>query len=218
MAVCRDKFHLQIDVMAGKSITITLNGTTDLPPGKIAAVVTSLEMWARPFPQPDPPGCEELALERIDPSDVDRYLSIYRVLGERWMWFSRLVIPRAEVAAILAQDGVEAYAVRKDGQDAGLLELDWCIPGECELAFLGLDDLLIGTGAGRWLMNQAIARAWTKPISRFWVHTCSFDYPSAPQFYQRSGFVPFKIGIEVADDPRKTGHLPVTAVAHVPIV
>jgi GNAT superfamily N-acetyltransferase len=218
MAVCRDKFQLQIDFMAGKSITIMLNGTTDLPPGKIAAVVTSLEMWARPFPQPDPPGCEELVLERIDPCDVDRYLSIYRVLGERWMWFSRLVIPRAEVAAILAQDGVEAYVVRKDGQDAGLLELDWRIPGECELAFLGIDEPLIGTGVGRWVMNQAIAMAWTKPISRFWVHTCSFDHPSASQFYQRSGFVPFKTGIEVADDPRKRGHLPVTAVAHIPII
>ncbi len=204
--------------MTGKSITLTLNGTTDLPPGKMAAIVTSLEMLVRPTPRPDPSGCEGLALERIDPADIDRYLAIYRTLGERWMWFSRLVMPRAEVAAILADDAVEAHAIRKDGRDTGLLELDWRVSGTCELAFFGLYEPLIGTGAGRWLMNRAIAMAWAKPISRFWVHTCSFDHPAAPSFYQRSGFVPFKISVEVADDPRKTGHLAVTAVAHVPVI
>jgi GNAT superfamily N-acetyltransferase len=200
------------------SLTIALDGTTDLPPGKMAAIVTSLHMLALPSPRPDPAGCGALMLERIDPVDINRYLTIYRVLGERWMWFSRLVMPRDEVAAILASSAVEAYAVRVDGRDAGLLELDWRIPDECELAFFGLYEPLIGMGAGRWLMNRAITMAWAKPIRRFWVHTCSFDHPSAPPFYQRSGFTPFKVSIEVADDPRKTGHLPVTAVAHVPMI
>jgi GNAT superfamily N-acetyltransferase len=197
---------------------IALDGTTDLPSGKMAAIVMSLEMLALPSSRPDPAGCDALMLERIDPADIDRYLAIYRILGERWMWFSRLVMPRDEVAAILANPAVEAYAVRVDGRDTGLLELDWHIPDECELAFFGLYEPLIGMGAGRWLMNRAIAMAWARPIRRLWVHTCSFDHPSAPLFYQRSGFRPFKVGVEVADDPRKTGHLPVTAVAHVPMI
>ena len=83
------------------SLSISLTGITDLPPGKIAAIVTSLEMVAAPPVRPDPPGLDGFALEPIEPGDVERYLAIYRVLGERWMWFSRLVKPVAELEAIL---------------------------------------------------------------------------------------------------------------------
>ncbi len=113
---------------------------------------------------------------------------MYRRLGERWMWFSRLVKPRAEVAAILGDANVETYMVRREGEDQGLLELDFRVAGEAELAFFGLDEAVVGKGAGRWLMNRALALAWAKPIGRFWVHTCTLDHPSAPEFYQRSGF------------------------------
>jgi GNAT superfamily N-acetyltransferase len=199
-------------------ITISLNGTTDLPSGKIAAIVTSLEMNVRPAPRPDLAKCSDFSLERISPDDIARYLAIYRVLGERWMWFSRLVMPRHDVAAILHDPAVEAFAVCKDGRDAGLLELDWRVTGACELAFFGLYEEHVGKGAGRWLMNRAIAKAWDRSITRFWVHTCSFDHQSALQFYQRSGFVPCRISVEIVDDPRQTGHLPLSAVAHCPIV
>ena len=41
-------------------------------------------------------------------------------------------------------------------------------------------------------MNRALELAWSRPISRVWVHTCTFDHPSALAFYQRSGFLPFR--------------------------
>jgi hypothetical protein len=66
-------------------------------------------------------------------------------------------------------------------------------------------------------MDQAIARAWAKPISRFWLHTCNFDHPAALAFYRRSGFTPYKMMAEVMDDPRLTGLLPRDAAPHVPI-
>ena len=200
------------------SLSISLDGTTDLPPGKIAAIVTSLEMRARPPVKADPPGTQELALEPIGRDDVQRYLAIYRVLGERWMWFSRLVKPRREIASILADPAVAFFAVRHDGRDVGLLELDFRVAGEGELAFFGLDDSVIGMVAGRWLMNRALERAWSQPIGRFWVHTCTLDHPSAPEFYQRSGFVAFKRGVEVADDPRLAGHMPRDCVPHHPVI
>lgn len=197
---------------------ISLSGTTDLPAGKIAAVVTSLEMTAMPVRRPDPPGSEAFALERLGPEDVARYLAIYRRIGESWLWFSRLLEPRDKVEALLADPKVEAYVLRHDGRDGGLLELDFRTEGEGELSFFGLDEPLLGRGAGRWLMNRALARAWAEPITRFWVHTCTLDHPSAPEFYQRSGFRPFKRGIEVADDPRLSGHLPLAAAPHHPVI
>lgn len=201
-----------------ESFPISLNGTTDLPPGKIAAIVTSLEMLAPPTERPDPPGTEGFALEPIGRADAARYLAIYRLLGERWMWFSRLVRPVAEIEAILADPAIEFFAARFAGRDVGLLELDFRIEGEGELAFFGLDEAVLGKGGGRWLMNRALARAWARPIRRFWVHTCTLDHQGAPEFYQRSGFVPFKRGIEVVDDPRLAGHIPRAAVPHHPVI
>jgi len=200
------------------SLTVSLTGTTDLPSGKIAAVVTSLEMFAQPPERPDPPGTEGFSLDRIDGSDIDRYLDIYRLLGERWMWFSRLVKPRAELAAILSDPAVELYAARFEGRDVGLLELDFRESGEGELAFFGLDEPVVGKGAGRWLMNRALALAWAKPIKRFWVHTCTIDHPGAISFYQRSGFKVFKRGIEIDDDPRLKGQMRADSVPHHPVI
>ena len=82
----------------------------------------------------------------------------------------------------------------------------------------GVTGPLIGTGAGRWLMNRAIEAAWAKPIRRFWVHTCTFDHPAALAFYIRSGFIPFRRQIEVADDPRLDGTLARESASHVPII
>lgn len=200
------------------SLTVSLTGTTDLPPGKIAAVVTSLEMFAQPPERPDPPGTEGFSLDRIDGSDIDRYLDIYRLLGERWMWFSRLVKPRSELAAILSDPAVELYAARFEGRDVGLLELDFRETGEGELTFFGLDEPVVGKGAGRWLMNRALALAWAKPIKRFWVHTCTIDHPGAISFYQRSGFKVFKRGIEIDDDPRLRGQMRADSVPHHPVI
>jgi GNAT superfamily N-acetyltransferase len=201
-----------------QSLSISLSGTTDLPPGKIAAIVTSLEMRAAPPVRPDPPGTEAFALERVGAGDVARYLAIYRRLGERWMWFSRLVKPVAEVEAIIGHPEVLCFAVRHEGRDVGLLELDFRVEGEGELSFFGLDEAVLGRGAGRWLMNRALELAWARPIGRFWVHTCTLDHPSAPEFYQRSGFTVFKRSVEVDDDPRLKGQMRRDCVPHHPVI
>lgn len=200
------------------TIAISLSGTTDLPAGKIAAVVTSLEMLRPPERRPDPPGVEGFSLESIGREDVARYLAVYRLLGERWMWFSRLVKPIDELQAILSDPAVEFFAVRFAGRDVGLLELDFREAGECELVFFGLEESVVGKGAGRWLMNRALERAWARPIGRFWVHTCTLDHQGAVEFYQRSGFTAFKRGVEVADDPRLSGAMPRSAVPHHPVI
>ena len=200
------------------TLPISLTGTTDLPPGKIAAVVTSLEMFAAPPPKADPPGTAWFSLEPLLAADTARYLAIYRILGERWMWFSRLVKPPAHTEAILADPAVQCFVACYEGRDVGLLELDFRVPNEGELAFFGLEASVVGRGAGRWLMNRALELAWQRPISRFWVHTCTLDHQSAPEFYQRSGFVAFKRSIEVDDDPRLGGQMRRDCTPHHPVI
>jgi N-acetylglutamate synthase-like GNAT family acetyltransferase len=112
----------------------------------------------------------------------------------------------------------EVFVLRKDGQDVGLLELDFRTPDVCELAFLGLDAGITGKGLGRALMRTALNLAWSCPIKRMWVHTCTFDHPSALGFYIRSGFKPYAFQVEMQPDPRLTGHLPLNAAPHVPVI
>ena len=82
---------------------------------------------------------------------------------------------------------------------------------------MGWPPSVIGTGAGRMLMNHAIRLAWARPISRFHVHTCTLDHPAALSFYRRSGFAPVRQQIEIAHDPRLTGTLPREAGPHIPV-
>lgn len=193
------------------------SGVTLLPPGKLAAAVTYLAMSAAPPARPDPQLAEPLALERLAGRDVARYLAIFRRIGMRWLWFSRLAMPRARLVRLLDDPGVQAFAVVAQGRDVGLLELDARRKHATELAFLGLDDAVIGRGAGRWLMNRALELAFSRPIARFFVHTCNFDHPGAIGFYERSGFIAERMAVEIADDPRLKGHLPREAAPHVPI-
>ncbi len=199
---------------ADDALSVSLRGVTDLPPGKIAEVVTYLEMLAAPAPREGPAG--GFTLERF--SDLTRYRALFRRVGERWLWMSRLVMREAELRAILDSPGVEAFALRSGGEDIGLLELDFRQADECELAYFGVVPEAIGTGAGRFLMSEAVTRAWARPIRRFWVHTCTHDHPRALAFYQRSGFRAYKRAIEIADDPRLTGHLKRDAALDVPVI
>jgi GNAT superfamily N-acetyltransferase len=193
------------------------DGYHALPPGKLAAVVTSLEMAApAPLrPEPDP---GRFTLRREAEPDVDWYRALFARMGRDWLWFSRLNMSDAELLSVIRNKDVQVYALEAGGRDEGLLELDFREPGVCELAFFAVSREVQGTGAGRWLMNRAIERAWRAPITRLWVHTCTLDHPDALGFYQRSGFKAFARRVEVADDPRLTGKLPPDAAPEVPIL
>lgn len=191
-------------------------GFHDIPADHLAAVVTHLEMTARPDPRPERDA--GLTLRRVDAPDPDWYRALYRSVGEDWLWFSRLTMPEAELQAILNDPKNHVYVLEKEGKEAGLLELDFRQENDCELAFFGLTPGAIGGGAGRWMMNRAIGLAWAEPISRFHVHTCTLDHPAALDFYRRSGFTPVSREIEIAPDPRLTGTLPASAAPHVPIL
>jgi GNAT superfamily N-acetyltransferase len=192
------------------------DGYSDVPAGKIAAVVTHLEMTERPTPRPDSESA--WTLRRVPSPDLEWFRDLYRRVGEEWLWFSRLRMADADLAAIVGSPMVEVHALVHEGRDEGLLELDFRQAGQCELAFFGVTAGLIGSGAGRWLMNRALELAWSRQVSRVWVHTCTLDHPSALAFYQRSGFRPFGRQIEIADDPRLDGTMSRSAAKHLPVI
>jgi len=193
------------------------DGFADVPAGKLASVVTMLEMRSRVALRPQP-AAGDWQLRRVERPDADWYRRLFRHVGERWLWFSRLRMRVGELTAIIHHPQVEVYALVHAGSDEGLLELDFRSGGECELAFFGLAPALLGRGAGRWLINRAIELAWARPIRRFSTHTCTLDHPDALAFYIRSGFAPHGRQIEIADDPRLDGTLSRNAAPNVPII
>lgn len=194
------------------------DGYSVLRPGKLANVVTCLEMTEKPAPKPGRQGTSGLALHQVEHPDLAAYRALFRRVGEDWMWFSRLIMSDERLRQILTDPKVDLYTLRSGSSEIGLLELDFREEGQCELAFFGVVPEAIGQGAGRFLMDRAIALAWARPIRRLWVHTCTFDHPSALGFYRRSGFRPYAYAVEIHDDPRLTGHLPRTAAPHIPLI
>ena len=164
----------------------------------------------------DPEGA--WTLRRVETPALDWYRDVFRRVGEEWLWISRARMGDAKLAGIIHSPLVEVYALEHEGRDEGLLELDFREAGHCEIVFFGVTAKLVGSGAGRWLMNRALELAWSRPIERFWLHTCTHDHPSAVAFYQRSGFRAFRRQIEIEDDPRLDGTAPRDAARHVPVI
>ena len=192
------------------------DGYSDVPAGKIAAVVTHLEMTVRPAPSPTPPGL--WTLRKVTRPDLAWYRDLYRRVGEEWLWFSRIRMTDDKLAARLHHPLVETFALAAEGSDEGLLELDFREAGACEIGMFGVTPKLVGKGAGRWLMHHALELAWSQPVKRVWLHTCTLDHPAALPFYQRAGFRPFRRQVEIEDDPRLDGTAPRAVAKQVPVI
>jgi GNAT superfamily N-acetyltransferase len=186
-----------------------------VPDGELAAVVTYLEMTSPPdLEAPASP----LSLKLVDVPQPEHYRRLFRLIGSPWLWFSRLVIDDAHLATIVQHPKVELYAVIDEaGAEVGMLELDFRDPGECELAFIGLVPELAGRGHSKWLLAEAVHRAWREGVERVHVHTCSLDHPAALSAYRRAGFAPYKRAVERFPDPRLLGILPQDCAPQVPL-
>jgi GNAT superfamily N-acetyltransferase len=184
--------------------------------GNLAAVVTYLEMRAPPD-QLVP--ASPFSLRRIEAPEPDHYRALFRRIGGPWLWFSRLIIDDAHLAAIIQHPKVELYSIAdEEGGEVGMLELDFREPHECELAFIGLVPELSGKGHGRWLLAEAVHRAWREGVSRVHVHTCSLDHPAALSAYRRAGFLAYKRAVERFPDPRLLGILPSDSAPQIPLL
>lgn len=189
--------------------------------GDLACVVTALDMREPPVglrrlvPETDVP----LQLVRWKEAAPEKYRLLYRRVGAPWIWWSRLVKSDADLAAIIHDAKVQLFAVAdRAGVEVGILELDFRVDGECEIAFFGLIPGATGKGFGKWLMRRALQLAWAPGVARVWVHTCTLDGPQALPFYMGQGFVPYARYVEVFPDPRLAGILPEDAAPQQPVI
>jgi hypothetical protein len=88
-----------------------------VPPGMIATVVTSLEMLELPILRPEASD-PNWRLDRLAP-DPTEYRRLYRAVGEDWLWFSRLRLTDAELAAIIGPADVEVYRLTGEQRRRG---------------------------------------------------------------------------------------------------
>lgn len=184
----------------------------DLPPGHVGAVVTFLEMTERPLPGPLPDS--PLRLQRWRAPSPDGYRTLFRRVGGRWLWYSRLAM---DDATLLANIGEVHAVIDRAGVEVGMIEFDRRQPGACLIRFLGLVPELAGKGHGSWLMQQLLLLAWSRDTHRVHLSTCSLDHPAALPFYLRAGFHATARAFESFPDPRTAGLLPADVAPQVPV-
>lgn len=193
------------------------DGFTPIPPGKIAAIVTVLEMHERP------PAASVLEPEaswsfaRVESPDVGWYEDLYRRIGAAHLWYSRLEIARDALAETIGNECNVIHAFVCNDVPEGLVEIDFSQDGVAEIVFFGVTPSFIGRKAARFMMGRSIDFAFSRGIARLWLHTNTNDHPNALAFYRRSGFTPVRQMVEIADDPRLGGAYAEDIAPNVPI-
>ena len=180
--------------------------------GHLGAVVTYLETTERPKPRPMPESLRRLMRWReVDPA---KYRTLFRRVGGRWLWYSRLAMDDSKLRANVG----EVHAVLDPhGVEVGMVELDFRTEGECLIRFLGLVPELSGKGHGKWLFAQTLALAWRSGVSRVHVNTCTLDHPAALPSYLKAGFTAYGRAFESFPDPRLLGLLPTDVAPQIPL-
>jgi GNAT superfamily N-acetyltransferase len=174
----------------------------------IGHTVTYLDMQAQPTLARVHPPAGKLALMRAEACSPSYYRYLYNTVGEPWLWYVRREWDDAELSALLEKPSTEIFVLYVGGVPSGFFELDAGKPRETELSYFGLIPDFIGRGLGFFLLQQAIDRAWSRPIERLSVHTCTFDHPRALPNYQRAGFAVYDRQRVSFPDPRERGALP----------
>lgn len=190
---------------------------TRVAPGEIATIVTTLEMRRRPpaRPLPDSP----LRLVRWARPQPDKYRTLFARVGAPWLWYSRLTLDDAALAAAIDRPETQVHAViDRAGIEVGLLEFTHPAADWCALDYFGLVPELAGKGHGRWLMSLALAMMWRPGVKLVRVNTCTLDHPSALNFYRAQGFEAVMRTIETFPDPRASGLLPRDAAPQIPML
>lgn len=191
------------------------NGLMGVPPGKLATIVTYLEMTSRPRAAVLPSG--DWTIECREHPSLSWYRDLYRRIGQDWLWFTRLIMTDEQLEPLIRRQGTKIYSLDFEGSSEGLLELSFD-NGSCELVFFGVTEKVRPLKAARHLMAYAMDIAWSTPIKKLSVHTCTMDHPNALPFYIRSGFRPVQRQVEVMDDPRIDGLAPRQSATHIPVI
>jgi ribosomal protein S18 acetylase RimI-like enzyme len=119
---------------------------------------------------------------------VEEYLSLYKEVGGRVGWDSRLKMSVLDLHKLLASDLTSIFILYYDGRRSGLCEFDMYKAHDVQLTNYGIIPELEGKGLARYLLDYALRQMWQKQPDRIWLHTDSWDSVKALPTYLRAGF------------------------------
>jgi GNAT superfamily N-acetyltransferase len=154
---------------------------------------TYLEMSSLQQLVPGPSPDTAATLHQMVACTVEHWRALYRQIGAPWHWHDRDTWDDRSLAAHLARPEVRVYRVTVDRGEAwpdpaGFLELERQDDGAVEIAYLGLDQRVLGQRLGGWLVAQAVETAFAWGATRVWLHTCTLDAAAALPNYLARGF------------------------------
>ena len=165
---------------------------------KIPIHVWHLEMTVNPGPSGSgevsrEASCEakyDLRQSHLPLPELNRFL--YATVGAPWTWYMRLQWSWQEWYDFLVKDSVQTWVAYLDATPIGYFELEAQQNGSAEIVYFGMLPEFVGKGYGRYLLEDAIDKAWQMADARIWLHTCTLDHPNALPNYLRRGFKVFK--------------------------
>ena len=193
------------------------NGYWRLPAGKLANATVWMEM-CQPLVVET---AHALVLKRVPPINTAELRSVFNRIGADSLWDRSAQLNRDAHSSPWTDDDFLYFALDETERHVGLVELartGHASATEVEISYFGLFPEFIGQGLGRALMAATLARAAEFAPQRIILHTCNTDHPSAFAFYRAAGFVPYATGLQIMDDPRAHGWLPLDAAPHVPLI
>jgi GNAT superfamily N-acetyltransferase len=134
----------------------------------------------------------EAAVSRRFPVFAARFRMLYECVGSEHGWHDRDPWPDSDIEARYAGDRVSIWELEIARELAGFYELERHPDGSIEIVLFGLFPSFAGRGAGKWLLVNAVDRAWQLGASRVWLHTCTLDSPRALPNYLARGFRPYR--------------------------
>ena len=117
---------------------------------------------------------------------------LYTEVGREHHWVDRLPWSTADVQAYLDDPLVTIWLLSVWGSPAGYFELRGDAEDGIEIAYFGLLKHFHGRGFGGHFLTEAVQRAWDAGARRVWLHTNTFDHPSALPNYLKRGFSVYK--------------------------
>ncbi len=165
--------------------------TGPVRPERIPTVVTFLEMLQKPSALPPPQPKGKVAILKAENPPVHFYRYLYDAVGRAYKWVDRKKISDVGIADLLKDPRIELFVLYVDGCPAGMAELDFRVENLGQLAYFGLIPEYVGRRLGYFFLYHATMIAWSRPITKYLVNTCTLDHPRALPLYQRMGFVPY---------------------------
>ncbi|MDF1609856.1 GNAT family N-acetyltransferase [Hoeflea sp. YIM 152468] len=159
-------------------------------PKSLKATVTHLEMARRPRPVTPLPVNLHATLMKATEIPLHFYRYLQWQVGRDWHWADRLRLSDDHLLKIVHAETTQIFVLSVEGSPAGFFELAELDDSTVELSYFGLMAHVRKLGLGKWMLEQALATAWSVTPARVIVSTNTLDHPAALPLYQKVGFEP----------------------------